>query len=289
MKNSFKSLSVFIAIVAACALGAGTSLAILVAQDQADNAPYNDGWQTGDNGGSGFGAWTIQTQSGGQDGFNGNFIGTSANNAFGTTTPNIDTSGEAFGTYANTGNSAVGFRDFTGGQLAFKSTFAWSMDNGFIDDAGGAVGLTLRNGSADSSASDYNAGVRFEFQFLQGNANYSYIDSTGSHDTGIAFTGTGLRLALTLTGINTYSLSISNLASGVVSTFSGTLGGTANSSLDSFAVYNRFAGSGGSRDAFFNLFEVTAVPEPSTVMLWATGMGTLYYGRRRHLKAKAHA
>lgn len=270
-----------------CVLSASTSLAIIVAQDQASNTPYDDGWQTGDNGGSGFGSWTLRTQSGGQDGFNGQFIGTSGSNGSGDPSPNIDTSGESFGLYGNTANSAVSFRDFSSGQLAFKSTFSWSMDNGYIDESGASVGLTLRNGSADSGVSDYNSGVRFEFLFLQGNANYTYVDGTGTHDSGIAFTDTGLRLSFTLTGLNSYSLSVSNLNSGLVSVFTGTLGGTANSSIDSFAVYNRFAGSGGARDAFFNLFEVNAVPEPSTVMLWATGMGTLYYGRRRHLKSKA--
>ena len=265
---------------------ARNSSATIIATDNASDAVYSPAWTTGDNGGSGFNAWTLRTSSGGQDGFNGQFIGTSANNGNGTTTPNIDTTGsKAFGEYGNSGNNAVGFRGF-GVSLALNSTFSWSMDNGNIDN-GNAVGLVLRNGNASANVGDFNNGLRFEFLFLGGDAGYTYNDNGGLHSTGIGFTSTGLRLGFTLTGANTYSLSVSNLASGVVSLVSGTLAGSG--SVDSFSIFNNNAGGGGAADAFFNSFEVNAVPEPSTVMLWATGVATLYYGRRRNRQANARA
>jgi len=255
--------------------------ATIVASDQADNAPYNDGWQTGDNGGSGFGAWTLTQTSGNIDGFNGQYIGTSANNGFGDTTPNIDTSGKAFGEYGNTGNSAVAYRAFGTGEMYNNSVFHWAMDNGFIDN-GTSVGLTLRTGDADANPGNYNTGARFEFLFLGGSADYEYIDSAGVHDTGISFLDTGLQLSLRLTGSDGYSLTISNgNNTALLGTYSGTLEGTPNSSIDSFAIYNNDAGSGGAHDAFFNSFSVNAVPEPTIAVLLGLGAGIIWLRRRQ--------
>jgi len=255
--------------------------ATIVAADEADNTPYNDGWQTGDNGGTGFGAWTLTQTSGSIDGFNGQFIGTSANNGDGTTSPNIDTGGKAFGEYGNTGNAAVAYRAFGVGEMYNNSVFHFAMDNGDIDN-GDSVGLTLRNGDANASPANYNTGARFEFLFLGGNSDYEYIDSTGVHDSGIAFTSTGLQLSLRLIGTDQYTLTVSNgNSTALLGTYSGTLEGTAGSSIDSFAVFNNDAGSGGAHDAFFNSFSVDAVPEPTVVVLFVLG-GGIIWARRRH-------
>jgi hypothetical protein len=254
--------------------------ATIVASDQADNAPYNDGWQTGDNGGTGFGAWTLTQTSPGNGSVNGQFIGTSANNGDGTTSPNIDTSGKAFGEYGNSGNSAVAYRAFGVGEMYNSSTFHWAMDNGNID-SGNGVGLTLRNGNANANPGNYNTGVRFEFLFLGGNSDYTYIDNSGVHDSGIPFRSTGLQLSLQLQGANSYSLVVSNgNNTALLGTYSGTLEGTANSSIDSFAIFNNDAGGGGAHDAFFNSFSVDAVPEPTVVMLLVLGGGIIWWRRR---------
>ena len=258
---------------------------VIVASDEADNAPYNDGWQTGDNGGTGFGAWTLTQTSGNIDGFNGQFIGSSSGNGFGTANPNIDTGGKAFGEYGNTGNAAVAYRAFGTGQMYNNSVFHWAMDNGFIDN-GTSVGLTLRNGNANANPGNYNTGARFEFLFLGGNSDYTYIDGTGSHDTGIAFLDTGLQLSLRMIGANGYTLTVSNgNNTALLGTYSGTLEGTANSSIDSFALYNNNAGGGGAHDAFFNSFSVDAVPEPTVVVLFAVGGVIIWLRRRKALSA----
>jgi hypothetical protein len=273
-------LPTFVAFMVVLAQSAS---AVIIASDEADNAPYNDGWQTGDNGGAGFGAWTLTQTSGNIDGFNGQFIGTSANNGDGTTSPNIDTSGKAFGEYGNTGNSAVAYRAFGAREMYNSSTFHWAMDNGFIDN-GTSVGLTLRNGNANANPGNYNTGARFEFLFLGGNSDYEYIDSTGVHDSGIAFRSTGLQLSLQLQGANGYSLIVSNGDNtALLGTYSGTLEGTANSSIDSFAIFNNNAGLGGAHDAFFNSFSVNAVPEPAVVVLFAVGGGIIWMRRRKTL------
>lgn len=281
MNGALNKLKIAVpALAAFTILLAQTASAVIIAADEADNTPYNDGWQTGDNGGTGFGAWTLTQTSPGNGGVNGQFIGTSANNGDGTTNPNIDTSGKAFGEYGNSGNAAVAYRAFGLGAMYNSSTFHWAMDNGNID-SGNGVGLTLRNGNANANPGNYNTGVRFEFLFLGGNSDYTYIDNTGVHDSGIAFRSTGLQLSLQLQGANGYSLVVSNgNNTALLGTYSGTLEGTANSSIDSFAVFNNNAGNGGANDAFFNSFSVDAVPEPTVVMLFTVG-GVIVWLRRR--------
>jgi hypothetical protein len=65
----------------------------------ASNVAYDDGFQNGDNGGTGFGAWSISTvgTSAGQ------YIASSTSDGFG----DINTSGESFGLYADNGTSGV--------------------------------------------------------------------------------------------------------------------------------------------------------------------------------------
>src|SRR3954470_2075655 len=62
------------ALATACLLcSAGAARALVIAGDDASQSAYIDGWQNGDNGGSGFNAWTnIGNQSG--SGSGGGFL-----------------------------------------------------------------------------------------------------------------------------------------------------------------------------------------------------------------------
>lgn len=66
------------------------------ASDGATSATYNDGWQTGDNGGTGYGAWTLNAVPG----WSGHFIGDS----------DIAVSSKSWGTWAKTSNTAEAIR-----------------------------------------------------------------------------------------------------------------------------------------------------------------------------------
>jgi hypothetical protein len=133
------------------------------------------------------------------------------------------------------------------------STFTVDLDNGFIN-TGNAVGFVLRNGNASSTVADYLTGARFQFYFVGGDSTYTISDNAGAQDTGIPYTGTGLHLELTLTSTDTYTLIVTDNATGVTTTFAGTLAGSGT--LDSLALFNSNAGSGSSFDAFFNSLEV---------------------------------
>lgn len=282
-----RTFRLFVAVVTwSLVVGWQSVEATVIAQDTASDAVYNDGWQTGDNGGFGFGAWTIRTTTGGNDAFNGVFVGSSTGNGDGDSNGDgdINTSpgNRALGLYANSGNAAVAFRAFNT-PLSLGHTFYISMDNGYINTGGPSVGFTLRSGNANSSTADYNVGARFEFLFLGGDTGYTVIDGTGTHyfTPNIGFTDEGLRLQFFMTGVNSYSLVVSNTSGTVLSSISGTLGGTLNAPIDSFAVYNRGAGSGSAYDAFFNSFtQLSAVPEPGVVMLLLGGTGVIWACRR---------
>src|SRR5438128_10269891 len=104
-----------------------------LASDEADNSPYGGahGWQTLDNGGSGFGAWTF-SNPGGNGATGGFFIGSSSGNAGGSS-GNIDTAGVSWGMYANSGVTSAAVRPLTGGSLAVGQEIKLSIDNGFLN------------------------------------------------------------------------------------------------------------------------------------------------------------
>ena len=136
------------------------------------------------------------------------------------------------------------------------------MDNGYIDTSN-TVGFVLRTGNTSSVPNDYNAGLRFEFLYIGNDSSNSYkvVDGTlisypPPRNIGTGFTSTGKRLVFTLTGTNSYSLLTIDNAAGTTNTISGPLVGTAGSTIDSIAIYNRNAGSGPNYDAYFNSLQI---------------------------------
>jgi hypothetical protein len=259
-----------------------------VAKDDSSQAVYTPSWDTGDDGGYGFGPWSIYALGANAGSFQGTAAG---NDAGGGPYPHyIDAGGDSFGLWANTASRMAAYRgiDVDGDgaidQLGLGSLFHWEMDNGGVDQVTSSVGLSLRTGNATGDANDSTilAGRRFGFEFLQGNANYSIIDSTGVRDTGIGWRRTGLGMDFVLTGLDSYYLRVLDIASGaVLSNYYGSLGGSAGATLNSFVIYNRFAGADLDRDLYFNSFEILAVPEPSTVLLFVGGLGLVWASWRK--------
>ncbi len=243
------------------------------AHDDAAEAPYGDGWQSGDNGGSGFFPWTLNATDNA-----GHFIASSTGNGFGDTNGDgdIDTAGAtAWGMFANSGGSAEAFRGFDQ-PLVRNRRFSVSMDNGFVtvDDSLRQVGMALRTGGGTN---------RFEFLFIAGAANtYLINDSDIGFPSNIPFTDQGLDLALTLTGPNTYDLLVTRVFDGVEYPFKNrTFGGTGE--ITNFRGFNDNAGMFESNNLYFNNLSITSVvPEPTSFGLLAIGMTALLLsGRRR--------
>jgi hypothetical protein len=263
--------------LAMCLLGALTTLGLssrpaeadLVASDDASQLAYNDGWQVGDNGGTGFAAWsTINNSAGGGSG--GGFLANMSGDS------QINTSAKAFGIFGNGGGVGQAIRSFSSA-LNVTDTISLAMDNGLVD-GGGTVGFGLQNSSGTNL---------FEFFFVGGTSEYRVNRAGGVVDTGVGFTNAGLQLSFTLTDADSFTFSIDRLTDGLgtnVATVTGDL--LAAGSISRMRLFNANAGFNDDHNAFFNSFEVTAVPEASAFLCFGAfglvaGLWRLRKGRRR--------
>ena len=259
-----KKLALALTVSAAFVTAANAQI---VATDNASNPAYDDGWAAGDNGGTGFGAWTTVTQG---------FIGSSNQNG-NAPSGNIDTGGESFGLFSNTGapGTAQAIRPFSSA-LTVGQTFSLDFDNGFVA-SGGAQGFSLLSGGT----------IRFEFYFAGGSTSYTVDVAAGSDfQTAHGFTTDGMNTAFTLTSPDTFTFTITyNSGTPTTESFSGSLSGAAGTGIDSFRLFNANANqpsnNDGSSNAYFN--SPTVVPEPSSLSLLAGPaiLGAWFFVRRR--------
>ncbi len=209
--------------------GTGMSLGGLIASDGAASSAYGDGWSTGDNGGSGFGPWTL-TSSGANA---GNFIVNAE--------PNLDIGAPAFALWANSSNLSEAVRSFAQ-PLQIGHTFRLTFENNWVSSSGPSVGFNLRNNAGEDL---------FSFYFNGGAANYSISDGGGVRDSGIGYTGSGLPVAFTLTGATSYEAVIGS------TTISGTLIAAADQAIAQSRVWNYASGAGSDYNVYFNFLSIT--------------------------------
>ncbi len=171
--------------------------AALLALDDANN--YATGsWTNGSNAGYGLSPWALAGTA-----TSGFFVGTSANNGAGTTSPNIDTNGVAWGLYGNSGQTASAIRPLISG-MAVGDALSLRMDNGNIQ-TGGTVGMGIQNGSANNLMEVYFAG---------GASNYTVNDAAGATDSGLGFSSTGIIVTVTLATATTYNVALTRQSDG---------------------------------------------------------------------------
>ncbi len=225
------------------------------ASDNAADPAYAFGFTDGSNGGTGLQPWALRTTFGSAN-CNGYFIGSSTASPP-HSPPGIDINGKSWGLYANGVNCgsasiAAAYRAFDIGPLQVGGQVTIDMANGDNDSAGSAVGFTLRNGNIATSPSDYATGARFQF-YLAGLGNdYTVVDAAGARDSGIPVTWQGMHLVFTLGTNDSYTLGVITYGSGVTNVITGTLAGSADSTLDSIALFNNNNGTDPPHDVFFN-------------------------------------
>ncbi|MGD0060950.1 MAG: Ig-like domain-containing protein, partial [Verrucomicrobiia bacterium] len=220
-----------------------------------DASAYGSSWANGENLGFGFQPWVLTQNNNGGPTYAGFFTGTSGD---------IDTSGWAWGMYANgTGSPyAIAYRGFNSG-LTTTEVFKVQFQNTDID-AGGEMGFCLRSDSNTSFVDTSiitNSGTRFAFYFIGGQNDYYIWNGNGLTDSGIAFTSTGLSLEFYLDPADTYEMVVKT-ADGLttLATFpSAPLAGASGAAIQTFAGFN--VGSGSSQNAFFNSLQI-APPAP---------------------------
>lgn len=215
-------------------LGVGTNLIIVTATnvagtgafDSGSDTAYNDGWDTSDNGGYGWGAWQFYLSS----------TNLSQNGRFMATAAAVDIGTPAWGLYANSGNLSEAKRLMTN-TLAVGQTVSVRMDNGFIDPGSG-VGVAMQNASGTTL---------WEFFFNGGDTYYSMSSTT----TDVGWTSGGLDIEFTLTGPTNFQARITPQG-GNTRTNTGVLIAAANQDITVFRAWNFNGGAGSDHDVFFN-------------------------------------
>jgi hypothetical protein len=260
---------------------AGPALAAVPAFDSAADPVYNDGWQSGDNGGFGFMPWNLVALGTSS----GHFVASSTGNGDGiddgstrgvANDRDIDTAGRAWGMFASVDTNSDGagaLRELTGGPLSIGQSLLIDMDNGFIDAAGlNSVGVQFL--VAD--------GNEVYFRFEGGDSNYEVFvnNSAISTTTALGFADEGLTLQLTRTGFDTLDLT-ATLRNGDSQTLPLNMTGSDGAAIFGVFLNNDSAGAGPSQDAFFNSMSV--IPEPASVSLLALGTFSLITKRKRNL------
>lgn len=247
-----------------------------VASDNASAATYDDGWQTGDNGGSGWGGpWQLSLSNPGDGSQNGHFVGDSTTNGNPAGGPGINSNpgNRAWALYANTDQTSSAVRPFSGA-LSVGDTFQIDMDNGSIQTpqdlfGDGTVGFALQNSSGENV---------WEFFFVGGGTNYTV--NAGSVVGGLpTFTNGGLHIEIGLTSSSAYQATITRLSDNTDFVVSGNLlNPLAGQAIDRLRLFNSNGGPGDEANLFFNNI---SIPEPNSSMLLLVGAAGISWLRRK--------
>lgn len=226
--------------------------------DNASDQPYATSggvWATGQNGGvpaGGFGPWDLSFNPtpGGVGTF---FVGSSASAI--DTTLGYDSSvtrPQSWGMTAQPGSGTIARRPLLS-PMSVGDTISIDMKNGPVFAGGASLTLIF----------DLIANNAIRVGYNQGIPNYEYSDKTGTHDSGIPVTFSGINVAVTLVSPTNYSLDLTPIG-GLTSTFTGQL--WANVAAAGVELWNQNTVVNGQPETqFFN--SLVLVPEPSAVLL----------------------
>jgi len=191
-----------------------------------DSASAYSSWTNGSNLGTGFQPWQLEAV-----GMAGHFTGAK---------------GFGFWSHEPTNYSAA-VRPFAAA-LGTGQTFRIRMQNGWIWESGGSVGVALR---------DAGGHEKWVLYFVGGATNYG-----GTHATDIGWTDGGLDIAFTLTSPTNYSVAITPVAGGATRNYAGSFTGQI-ANVRAWSYSNGTGdGQNGNRDYFINNLQITALAAP---------------------------
>jgi hypothetical protein len=254
MRRSASSILSLVAI--ASAFAANPAWAIL-ASDIASNSIYDDGWQNGDDGGTGFGPWAL-TKFGP---ITGHFMGNSLNlhgPGFGA---DINTSSRSFGMFAQ---HTDGFFEPAFAERVFDAPL--SVGEAFSLE----IAVNFRNGNKGVDVLRSDGGMLFNFNVgdLGGVDDYKVqFAASGNGSIGNTYHEvTEFKLTFVQTSASGGTWSIAR-SGGVTDFDTGTYAGGA---VGAFRLYvHDTIGGGSANDLYANSFIISAIPEASAVWLGA--------------------
>ncbi len=178
--------------------------------DYSADEAYPGVWAEGSNGGQGFGPWQLRSSStpGGFAGFWKPDDASEANNIdnAGAREPGA---GSVWSSFANKGagvDKATAYRTFLEPLNGAGDSFTITLEHGLVF---GKVGLSLRTSDVVTGTDDFALDAAMQLYFEGGDTNYTLLDGSGvEFDTGVGFTNFGITAEVTLTGPNSYDLTI---------------------------------------------------------------------------------
>jgi hypothetical protein len=253
IQRTLRRLPAHLFLVLLLASGQGRAAsAITVASDDASQAPYTNGWQAGDNGGTGFGPWTFAFSGLRSDLlYDPQFIdrGPLAGDHLGAPTFALTTGARA----SQTDTSEV-VRALTS-QLAVGQTFSFDVDGSILDNSGTpfTMGNTFQLFGTDGQE-------RFAL-FTSNKYHQNDWTATGDADTAVP-AANAFHVAFTLATANTYNLVLTPFGGGspLFSQTAAPLDGTAGSPIQSFrfSAYGTGSSADGSKELFFDNLSITS-------------------------------
>lgn len=238
------------------------------ASDNAGNPPYADGWQTGDNGGSGFGAWTLSATGAGVNSID--FPPDNADNQLGAPAFSLASDNRPF--FFDTNDAK---RSFTGG-LGVGNTFSIDVDGAVLKSSGGGFdagsAIALQNATGEELLSLYN-----NESFL---SNRWLVSDGGTNNNAQTLTDVeaaqGFNLKMSISSASTYALKVTpfdpTVNGGLPYLFSGNLKSPAGGqAVDQLRIFTY--GTGLANPLYVNNLQTTpgVVPEPSSIALLLLG------------------
>jgi len=227
-----------------------SGFAASAASDTASDAAYAPTWADADNGGTGFGAWTLATTGDG-----GTYIGGTGQGP------------DSFGFFANDGTSTAA-RDFTGGALSVGDTF--SVDLGHT--TGIASGIDIGINLLDDTS------TVFTLKFVGDQSDWLLNDGGTDFGAGQAYAA-DISISFTFTyeggvGNNSYSYTFGTGGTGSGTSFTAT---STLSNITGFQLFNNGQGAGEN----FGANNLSVVPEPGTFALIAGIFGMVFVAMKR--------
>lgn len=244
----------------------------IAAEDEAFYDAYNNGWQTGDWSGRGFGQWRLfapEYTADGEEQYVGFFIAEADKEADLAQTAR---EGKAFGIFANgTGfEETVAFRGFeqplnAGDVISMRFEFD-GFNSKFERDSDkiSSVGIALHLQSDIQDLSELAQGRAVVLAVIEGLSTYQILDTEARFNTRVFLDPEGVDVGVTIRDDAHYDLQLTTLSDNVVHHFIGRTmkqdepkegePAALDPKLHGFALFNL---NGGKNNAYFGAFQIS--------------------------------